>query len=128
MPNGGKKPDGKNNRGAVARRKSQRVDAKGDRIVLWGADGQEFDAVVCDLSFGGCYLNTAHEASVGQTITIGIPTYTKPETIQKFTATVIPQKRKLVGFGVSFPKLDAKQEKLLLRLMETFKPAADRRD
>ncbi len=110
------------------RRSSPRVETGGDRIVRWTGNAGTFDAVICDLSYGGCYLNTRADADMGEIITIHVPTFSTPEEILDFTGTVVTQNRHLKGFGVTFSALTPAQETLIARLMTLFPEQKDDRD
>lgn len=100
------------------RRKSRRVSEPLSMLVFWNDEsGERREAYLCDISAGGCYLNTNAEPETGERISIEIPTATASEKIICFNGSVIEQKRKFKGFGVRFDFLDVKQQSLVVELM-----------
>jgi hypothetical protein len=97
-------------------------------LVFWKGNSGRYEADICDIGIGGCFLNTSGNADDGEAITLEIPTSTVQEHIIEFPGTVISQGRKFKGFGVRFGALDEEQQSLIARLMIQSHEQAERRN
>lgn len=99
------------------RRRSRRVIKPIPILVFWQGNSGKYEADICDLGMGGCFINTNADAKDGESIKLDIPTATANENTIRFTGTVIPQGRTYKGFGVRFDALNEEQQSLVARLM-----------
>ncbi|HKS27910.1 MAG TPA: PilZ domain-containing protein [Pyrinomonadaceae bacterium] len=110
-----------------ARRKGRRVIGPVPNLVFWRGDSGRYEADICDIGMGGCFLNTNGNADDGESITLEIPTSTVEQSMIEFPGTVIPQGRKFKGFGVRFGALSEEQQSMIARLMVQLHEQAERR-
>ena len=110
------------------RRKSRRVIKPMPILVFWKGESGRYEADICDMSIGGCFINTNGDADDGERISLEIPTLTPTEDVIQFNGSVIPQGRKLKGFGVRFGSLSKDQQSLIAQLMVQSNEQADRRN
>ena len=116
-----------NPRKSAPRRDSDRFLNPIRVLVFWSKDGSErYEADICDISIGGCYINTRENAADGETITIEMPTF-DPDEVLEFAGTVVPQGRTLNGFGVRFIALNENQKALITKLIDRAEKQPDRR-
>lgn len=111
-----------------SRRKNRRVSDPLPILIFWSNNTGRFEAYLSDISVGGCYLNTNAELKAGEEITVEIPSAPAAERVIKFKGTVIPQPRKLKGFGVKFDALNEEQQSLVVALLVQTTGASDRRN
>ena len=96
-------------------------------LVFWRKNGTErYEADICDISMGGCFINTRENAADGERITLEVPTLV-PDEVLEFAGTVVPQGRTLYGFGVLFEELNEIQRTLITRLIDRAEKQPDRR-
>lgn len=96
-------------------------------LVFWRKAGTErFEADICDISLGGCFINTRENAGDGEKVTLEVPSL-DPDEILEFVGTVVPQGRTLHGFGVRFEALNDDQKKLIAKLTDRAEKQPDRR-
>jgi hypothetical protein len=96
-------------------------------LVFWRKNGPErFEADICDISIGGCFINTRENAADGENITLEVPTLV-PDEVMEFSGTVVPQSRTLYGFGVRFGELNESQRSLISKLIDRAEKQPDRR-
>jgi len=109
------------------RRLSRRVEKPVPTLVFWKGKSGRHTADICDVSIEGCFLNTSGRALDGEYVTLEFPLSIFPERIAKIGATVVPQRRKLMGFGLRFVELTKEQQSYLVRLMARTPEVKDRR-
>ena len=83
-------------------------------------------AYICDVSMGGCYLNTTGRADVSENVTIEFPT--SGDRVAEIEGIVVAQQRKLSGFGVRFPSLSVEQQSIIEGLLFRDSNQIDRRN
>jgi hypothetical protein len=96
-------------------------------LVFWrGKSGMRETAYICDVSLGGCFLNTTGLANMDDSVVVEFPT---PDAqIAEIEGIVVAHQRKLSGFGVRFPSLSEKQQTIIERLLMRESDQLDRRD
>jgi len=95
--------------------------------VFWRKNGPErHEADICDISMGGCFINTRANAADGENITLEMPSLV-PDEVMEFSGTVVPQGRTLYGFGVRFDELNEGQRGLIAKLIDRAEKQTDRR-
>ena len=109
------------------RRKGRRVTEPFTFLVFWSGRSGRYHADMHDLSADGCYLNTSGTAEAGEAITVEVPARIALGGIARIRGTVIPQKRKLVGFGVRFAGLTPEQQAVVTGLLARSLEIKDRR-
>jgi hypothetical protein len=109
------------------RRKGRRVTEPFSFLVFWSGKSGRHHADMYDLSADGCYLNTTGAAEAGEAISVEVPARIALGGIARIRGTVIPQQRKLVGFGVRFAGLTPEQQAVVTGLLARSIEAADRR-
>ena len=96
-------------------------------LVFWKKGGPErYEADICYISMGGCFINTRENAADGEAITVEIPT-SNPDEVLEFAGTVVPQGRTLYGFGMRFEPLNETQRALIDKLTDRAEKQPDRR-
>ena len=96
-------------------------------LVFWRKNGTErYEADICDISLGGCFINTRGNAEDGENVTLEVPTLV-PDEVMEFPGTVVPQGRTLYGFGVRFEELNESQKTLITKLIDRAEKQPDRR-
>ena len=96
-------------------------------LVFWRKNGPErHEADICDISMGGCFINTRANAADGENITLEVPSLV-PDEVMEFSGTVVPQGRTLDGFGVRFDELNEGQRGLIVKLIDRAEKQTDRR-
>ena len=109
------------------RRKSRRVVEPIPTLVFWEGKSGRHDAHVCDLGMGGCYLNTDGTPQMGERVALEIPASTASQRVVKFHGTVVPEDRKLKGFGLRFEALSEEQQSVIALCMVQAAEARERR-
>lgn len=115
------------NKREAGRRRSRRVEKPVSTLVFWKGKSGRHPADMCDVSIEGCFLNTSGEAVDGEFVTLEFPVSMFPERVAKIGGTVVPQRRKLMGFGLRFTGLTKEQQSYLVRLMARTPEVKDRR-
>lgn len=114
-------------RNATPRRGGERFLNPIRVLVFWRKDGPErYEGDICDISIGGCFINTRTAAADGEMVTLEIPSI-DPEKALEFTGTVVPQGRTLYGFGVRFDPLNEDQIELIRKITDRAEKQPDRR-
>lgn len=112
----------------TTRRKNLRVIEPLRILVFWKGLSGRYEADICDIGIGGCFLNSNTMAKSGELITLEIPISMQTEQVFELYGTVIPQKRKFKGFGVCFENLNEVQQELLTELIVQANEQRDRRN
>lgn len=98
-------------------RKDPRVNEPLDILVFWRGESGRHEAFICDVSKGGCYLNTAVKAEMDEQIIIEIPNVRSEGGSIDFHASIVSQTRTHIGFGAKFSPLTDEQRTLLSSLI-----------
>jgi hypothetical protein len=109
------------------RRRDRRVSKPLPVLVFWRGKSGRYTAYIDDVGMGGCFLNTAGRAEVGEQVIVEIPEPTGDQNVIAFPGAVIPQTRKLTGFGLRFSPLSEEQRSLLAVFMRQSPDVGDRR-
>jgi hypothetical protein len=95
------------------RRVGQRIAKPSPMLVFWEGPSGRFEADLYDIGIGGCFLNTAGEAEMGERIVVEVPRPTAEASVVSFDGMVVPQTRQLKGFGVRFLALTDEQASVI---------------
>lgn len=96
-----------------SRRESRRITKPLRILVFWEGKSGRHEADIYDVGIGGCFLNTAGEAEVGERVKVDIPKPTVDQHVVSFEGIVVPQKRSLKGFGMRFLPLTEEQQTVI---------------
>lgn len=111
----------------TVRRKDPRVNEPLDILVFWRGESGRHEAFICDVSEGGCYLNTAVKAEMDEQVIIEIPKVGGDVGSLDFHASIVSQTRTHIGFGAKFSTLTDEQRSLLSSLIVASSEADDRK-
>jgi len=81
--------------------------------VFWTVAGERKDGFVYDIGLGGCFLNSSGLADADDEIVLEIPKPPDGEKVVRFRCIVVPQKRRLKGFGLRFLALTEAQKAVI---------------
>lgn len=86
------------------------------------------EGYLCDISIGGCFLNTSGSAEVDQEVLLEMPVPPVGEKVVKIKCSVVPQERRFEGFGLRFHNLTEVQQTAVAYFVEKSVQPKERRD
>lgn len=113
---GGENEDRQDHQKLLEQRRNKRYDLRPpfSPLLRWdGATGQ-YDGCLSDVSMGGCFLNTAGRAGIGEIITL--KTYLPNGRRLAVSAEVVHHENRLSGFGLRFV-YRSDQERMMVSLL-----------